>query len=68
MNRAGNMHVKSENHFDQRELGDAFEVPVGAAGRRRGLVTTEEMAEAGVFEETSYPMWVPEVALSQVSS
>jgi RNA polymerase sigma-32 factor len=52
----------------QRELGDAFEVPVGATGRRRGLVTTEEMAEAGVFEETSYPMWVPEVALSQVSS
>jgi hypothetical protein len=52
----------------QKELGDAFEVPVSAAGRRRGLAATEEMVETGMFEGTSYPMWVPEVAPSQVSS
>ena len=52
----------------QRELGDAFEVPVSATGRRRGLAATEEMVETGMFEENSYPMWVPEVALLQVSS
>jgi RNA polymerase sigma-32 factor len=52
----------------QNELGDAFEVPVSVAGRRRGLAATEEMVETGMFEGTSYPMWVPEVAPSQVSS
>jgi RNA polymerase sigma-32 factor len=51
----------------QRELGDVFEVPVSATGRRRGLAATGETVAADMFEETSYPMWVPDVAPSRVS-
>ena len=82
----------------REELGDAFEVPVSAAGRRRlraaepvdetialssakpagapsrtahGAANVpaamEEMVAAGVFEETGYPMWVPEIAPSPES-
>lgn len=82
----------------QEELGDAFEVPASAPGRRRlhaaapvdktialstanpagassrtahgvsrALAATEETVEAGVFGETSYPLWVSEAAPSPVS-
>ena len=82
----------------QEELGDAFEVPVSTAGRRRlraadpvdetiassaanpagassrtahgaasALAATDEMVEAGAFEETGYPLWVPEITRSPES-